>query len=99
MIELMLTCGLRVTEDDAATLRDVDWKAGEIRLRGEITKGNKEAVVYLTEPTQQLLERWKACRRHYAAGKPHLFVSTPHRPARRTAHPPPGREDDRALRR
>ena len=74
IMELMVRCGLRVSECCGLHLRDVDWKQGEIRLRPEITKGAKEAVAYLDEPTLALLERWKAVRRHYAAGKPHLFV-------------------------
>lgn len=74
IMELMVRCGLRVTETCGLHLRDVDWKEGEIRLRPEITKGAKEAVVYLDVPTLALLERWKATRRRFAAGKPHLFV-------------------------
>lgn len=74
MLELMVRCGLRVSETCGLHLRDVDWKEGEIRLRPEITKGGKEAVAYLDAPTLALLERWKSVRRHYAAGRPHLFV-------------------------
>lgn len=75
VIELMLRCGLRVSEVCGLHLRDVDWRAGEIRLRPEITKGAREAVAYLDPPTQQLLERWKDTRRQFAAGKPWLFVA------------------------
>jgi integrase/recombinase XerD len=74
MLELMCRAGLRVSETCGLHLRDVDWREGEIRLRPEITKGAKEAVVYVDDRTMALLERWKAERRHYAAGKPHLFV-------------------------
>jgi integrase/recombinase XerD len=74
MMQLMFGCGLRVTETCELHLRDVDWREGEIRLRPEITKGGKEAVVFLDQPTLALLERWKPVRRHYGAGKPHLFV-------------------------
>ena len=74
MLELMVRCGLRVSEVCGLYLRDVDWKEGEIRLRAEITKGHKEAVAYLDEPTLALLKRWKAARRQFAAGRPHLFV-------------------------
>ncbi len=74
MLELMHRCGLRVTETCELHLRDVDWSAGEIRLRAEITKGHREAVVYLDSPTLALLGRWKAARRSYGAGKPWLFV-------------------------
>lgn len=74
MMELMAYAGLRVSEVCGLHLRDVDWREGEIRLRPEVAKGGKEAVVYLDGKTLALLERWKAERRHYAAGKPHLFV-------------------------
>ena len=74
MLELMHRCGLRVTETCELHLRDVDWSAGEIRLRPEITKGGREAVAYLDAQTLGLLERWKVARRPYGAGRPHLFV-------------------------
>lgn len=74
MMELMVRAGLRVSEVCGLHLRDIDWREGEIRLRAEITKGSKEAVVYIDESTLELLGRWKAVRRAYAAGKPHLFV-------------------------
>jgi integrase/recombinase XerD len=74
VLELMHRCGLRVTETCELHLRDVDWRAGEVRLRPEITKGQREAVVYLDPATLALLERWKVTRRPFGAGKPHLFV-------------------------
>ncbi len=74
VLELMHRAGLRVTETCELHLRDVDWTAGEIRLRPEITKGAREAVVYLDDGTLALLERWKIARRPYGAGRPHLFV-------------------------
>jgi integrase/recombinase XerD len=74
MMELMVRAGLRVSEVCGLRVRDVDWREGEIRLRPEITKGSKEAVIYVDETTLKLLEQWKTIRRRYAAGKPHLFV-------------------------
>jgi integrase/recombinase XerD len=74
MLDLMHRCGLRVTETCELHLRDVDWRAGEIRLRPEITKGHREAVVYLDEQTVSLLQRWKIARRPYGANRAHLFV-------------------------
>lgn len=74
VLELMVRCGLRVSEVCGLHLRDVDWREGEIRLRSEITKGGKEAVAYLDAPTLALLERWKSVRRPFGAGRPHLFV-------------------------
>jgi integrase/recombinase XerD len=74
LLELMANCGLRVSEVCGLHLRDVDWKEGEIRIRSEVAKGGREAVVYLEPGTQQLLQRWKDARRLFGAGKPHLFV-------------------------
>jgi integrase/recombinase XerD len=74
VLELMHRCGMRVTETCELHLRDVDWRAGEIRLRPEITKGGREAVVYLDAQTLALLERWKAARRPFGARSPYLFV-------------------------
>ena len=74
VMELMARCGLRVSECCGLHLRDVDWREGEIRLRAEVAKNGREAVLYMDEPTQRLLERWKDARRQFAAGRPHLFV-------------------------
>lgn len=75
MLALMHGCGLRVGECCALHLRDVNWKAGELRMRPEITKGEREAVVYAEEATIAWLERWKAVRRRHAKGSPLLFVT------------------------
>lgn len=75
MLALMHRCGLRVAETCGVHLRDVDWTAGEIRIRPEVAKGGREAVVYLDEQTVALLERWKATRRRYAGRSPWLFVT------------------------
>ncbi|HWF25148.1 MAG TPA: tyrosine-type recombinase/integrase [Solirubrobacteraceae bacterium] len=74
ILELMHRCGLRVSEACGLHLRDVDWAAGEIRIRPEIAKGGREAIVYLDEQTRAGLERWKLARRPFGAGRPHLFV-------------------------
>ena len=75
MLALMHRCGLRVSETCGVHLRDVDWKAGEIRIRPEVAKGGREAVVYLDATTLDLLKRWKAIRRRHAAGQPWLFTT------------------------
>lgn len=74
VLELMGCCGLRVSEVCGLHLRDVDWREGEIRLRPEVAKGGREAVVYLPPSSQALLERWKSVRRPFGANRPHLFV-------------------------
>jgi integrase/recombinase XerD len=74
VLELMHRYGLRVTETCELHLRDVDWRAGEIRLRPEITKGQREAVVYLDADSLALLANWKTIRRSFGARSPYLFV-------------------------
>lgn len=75
MLQLMLRCGLRVTETTLLHLRDVDWNDGSLHLRPEITKGEKEAFTYIDDATLEWLKRWKAERRKYAAGQPWLFTT------------------------
>lgn len=75
MLELMHRSGLRVSECCGVHLRDVDWRAGELRIRPEVAKGGREAVLPLEASTVELLERWKAVRRSHAHGAPFLFVT------------------------
>lgn len=75
ILELMHRSGLRVSEGCGVHLRDVDWKAGELRIRPEVGKGGREAVLVLEPSTLTLLERWKAVRRRYANRAPFLFVT------------------------
>lgn len=75
ILALLHRCGLRASEACGLHLRDVDWKEASIRIRPEVAKGGREAVVYLDPATLALLERWKGARREYAAGKPHLFTT------------------------
>lgn len=75
MLTLMHRCGLRVSEVCGLYLRDVGWRDSRIHIRPEIAKGGREAFVPFDGHTEQLLERWKQTRRHYAAGKPHLFTT------------------------
>src|SRR3954464_5447614 len=75
MLELMYRCGLRVSEVCGLHLRDISWAESKILLRGEIAKGDKEAVVYLDDSTEALLQQWVAVRAKYAARRPHLFTT------------------------
>ena len=75
ILELMLGNGLRVTETTLLNLRDVDWRTKELRIRAEIAKNGQEAVLPLAPDALEWLERWKAVRRHHAAGSPLLFVT------------------------
>lgn len=75
ILAVLHRCGLRASEACGLHLRDVDWKAGEIRVRAEVAKGGREAVAYLDPSTQEWLERWKLERRKHAHGQPWLFCT------------------------
>jgi integrase/recombinase XerD len=75
MLELMLGNGLRVSECCGVHLRDVDWKTRRLRLRSEVAKGGREAVLPLAPDVIDWLDRWKPVRREYAAGAPWMFVT------------------------
>jgi integrase/recombinase XerD len=72
-----------VTETCGLYLRDIDFREGELHIRPEISKGRKEAHLYLGDSTVQLLELWKPARRKLAGGKPWLFVTHGGAPVRR----------------
>lgn len=75
MLQVMYRAGLRVSECCGIHLRDVDWKTAELRIRPEVGKGGREAVLPLGPATIEWLERWKPARRRYAAGNPCMFVT------------------------
>lgn len=75
ILELLVGAGLRASEVCGVYLRDVDWKLRRLRIRAEVGKGGREAVLPLDERTFSWLERWKPERRHHAAGAPWLFVT------------------------
>lgn len=75
IMQLWWRAGLRVSETCQIHLRDFDWKAGTLRLRAEVAKGGREAVLPLDAQTLEWLERWKAVRRQYAKGSPLMFVT------------------------
>lgn len=75
MLAVMYGAGLRVSEACGIHLRDVDWRTKELRLREDVAKGGREAVVPLSDAVVDWLERWKPVRRKYAAGAPFMFVT------------------------
>lgn len=75
ILELLHRAGLRASEACGIHLRDLDWKTGDLRIRGEVAKGGREAVLPLDDRTLEWLIRWKAERRRYAAGKPWMFTT------------------------
>jgi integrase/recombinase XerD len=75
ILELLVGAGLRASEVCGVYLRDIDWKRSELRIRSEVGKGGREALLPLDDRTFSWLERWKPERRHHAAGAPWLFVT------------------------
>lgn len=75
LMELMYRTGLRVSEACAIHLRDWRQRDRQIHVRPEVGKGGLEAYVYLDDVAEDFLQRWKAVRRGFAAGKPHLFTT------------------------
>lgn len=75
ILELLHRAGLRASEVCGVYLRDLDWKTGELRIRPEVAKGGREAVLFLDDESLVWLERWKSERRRYAAGKPWMFTT------------------------
>lgn len=75
IMQLMYHAGLRVSETTKVNLRDFDWKANRLRLRPEVTKGGREAVLPLDDQTIEWLERWKPVRRRHAGGSPLMFTT------------------------
>lgn len=75
MLEVMLGNGLRVSECCGIHLRDVDWRAHVLRIRPEVAKGGREAVIPLAPEVVDWLERWKPVRRRFAGGAPWMFVT------------------------
>lgn len=85
ILELMYRCGLRVSETCGLHLRDIKRAEHRIHLRPEITKGHIEAVIPYGPRTAEMLERWIAARRPYAARKKHLFTTLQGGPVSRFA--------------
>jgi integrase/recombinase XerD len=75
ILEALHRAGLRASEVCGIHLRDVDWKTGDLRIRPDVAKGGREAVLPLDERTIDWLERWKGERRRYAAGAPWMFTT------------------------
>ena len=61
LIAVLWRCGLRISEALALELRDVDLKAGTVRVRHG--KGDRSRTVGLDEQTTALLARWIDRRR------------------------------------
>lgn len=75
ILELLAGAGLRASEVCGIYMRDIDWKRAELRVRPEVGKGRREAVLPLDDRTFGWLERWKPERRHHAGKSPWMFVT------------------------
>lgn len=73
ILELFYSCGLRVSELAALTLRDVSLEESSLRVRG---KGSKVRIVPLGERAAERLNAWFDIRPGWNAKRPSVFVST-----------------------
>lgn len=75
ILEVLAGAGLRASEVCGVYLRDIDFDRAELRVRPEVAKGGREAVLPLDDRTFGWIERWKPERRHHAGRSPWLFVT------------------------
>lgn len=72
VLELIYTCGLRVSEAVSLTMNRVDLETGSIRVLG---KGNKERIVPIASGSLPLLKSYvSTIRPLYLKGKTNLFL-------------------------
>lgn len=80
LVELLYSCGLRVSELVRLTLRDIDFEQGTLRVQG---KGDKERVVPIGRTALRRLETWIRAVRPFLTGAEHseaLFLNRCGRP-------------------
>ena len=58
MIVLMFDTGMRLGECSCLLMTDIDLASRKIMLRGEVTKGRQDRVVYFSTKTEAILRRW-----------------------------------------
>jgi integrase/recombinase XerC len=93
LVELLYGAGLRVSELVNLDVRDVDLRAGEVRVWG---KGGKERVVPLPSAAREALSAYLDVRRRVGVLAEPLFTSL-RRHARETASPRLGVRDVRRI--
>jgi integrase/recombinase XerC len=77
MLEVLYSCGLRISELCGLRGEDVDWGEQLLRVRG---KGNKERLSPVGAPALEALRRyWSHLPQPPGAGMP-VFLADPHRP-------------------
>ena len=73
MFELFYSSGLRLSELTGLDLRDLDLKAGDVRVLG---KGSRERLLPIGRKARQALDQWLKLRPTLAGeGEPAVFVS------------------------
>lgn len=65
MINLMIDSGMRLGECSVLLVEDIDLTYRKVLLRGEITKGRKDRVVFFSAKTETILRRWLQFKDRY----------------------------------
>ena len=65
MIMLMIDSGMRLGECSCLLMDDIDLSHHQFLLRGEITKGRKDRVVYFSPKTETIVRRWVQYKDRY----------------------------------
>ncbi|MBK9137831.1 MAG: tyrosine recombinase XerC [Verrucomicrobia bacterium] len=77
ILELLYSCGLRISELCGLKAEDLDWNEQLVRVRG---KGNKERLAPIGAPALEALRLyWSHLSQPPGAGMP-AFLAAPHRP-------------------
>lgn len=75
ILEVLYRAGLRASEACGIYVRDLKWETGRLKVRAEVAKYGREAMLTLGPESLEWLERWKHERRRYAAGQPWMFTT------------------------
>ena len=74
VLEMLYSCGLRVSELTSLRLGDVFWKDGFVRVLG---KGTKQRLVPISSEALRQLRLYQECRKQYAqsGSGDHIFIN------------------------
>jgi len=76
MLELMYSCGLRISELCALRAEDIDWTGQALRARG---KGKRERLAPLGEPAMDAIKEYWRRREYSPRGEMPVFLARPHK--------------------